>query len=293
MTAACLSDGCGDARYLSVPQRSGDRVDRGLVEHLAIAAHHARQPLAGQLSCHRAPVGRGNRVVPRRELAPPDVDVAREGEPLRRHTGWPPAERDGGSDGLRRRAQYARVHELLLTQPFRVRAADGGGDAAHDRDDIGRGRPDVDQNAVWVAAGHEARRGRPVRGRHGERIAARLIRRAPTTVHRVDTHPSVRKRLRHGVEHERDAVALRAEQLRQLGGHGDAMRIARPRAELSPEAVEQRRERGRVALDLVRHGPGGQDAGPRRSRCLRVHAADVPAEHLLHTRGLPRALPCA
>src|SRR5439155_5358208 len=97
-TAARVSDGCGDARYLSVPQRGGDRVDRGLVEHVAIAAHHARQPLAGQLSCHRAPVGRGNRVVPRRELAPPDVDVAREGEPLRRHTGWPPAERDGGSD---------------------------------------------------------------------------------------------------------------------------------------------------------------------------------------------------
>src|SRR2546422_4161278 len=47
---------------------------------------------------------------------------ARESESLRRHTGRPPAERDGGSDGLRRRAQCARVHELLLTQPLGVRS---------------------------------------------------------------------------------------------------------------------------------------------------------------------------
>src|SRR5439155_14729391 len=48
-----------------------------------------------------------------------------------------------------------------------------------------------------------------------------------------------------------------------------------------------------VALDLVRHRPDGDDAAPCDARRLGVHAADVPAQHPLHTPGRQETLSCA
>src|SRR5207245_11188780 len=61
------SDGLGDTGHLGVPQRIRDRVDRGLVEDLPIAAHHARQPLSGELASDGSPVGGGDREILRSE----------------------------------------------------------------------------------------------------------------------------------------------------------------------------------------------------------------------------------
>ncbi|OLD02978.1 MAG: hypothetical protein AUI99_05265 [Gemmatimonadetes bacterium 13_1_40CM_3_69_22] len=289
---AHAGDRLGDAGNLRVAQRVGDRADRCVIEHFAIGAHDPGEPLPRQRSRGGAPVRRGDRVLRRRELTPPEVNIARERERFRRHAAGPSPERNAGCDSLRRRAQGSRVDQLALAQPLGIGATDRRGRALHDRNDVGGGGAHVDQDAIGEAAGHEARRRGPVGGRHGERVAARLVRGAPAPVDRVHAHQSVRKGLRHGLEDERHTLALGAKQLRQLGGHGHRVGVAGLRAELPRETVEQRRERGGIALNLVRHHPRGGDAGARRTGHFRVDATDVPAEHALHTPRVRGTLAC-
>jgi hypothetical protein len=243
--------GVGHGRRLRVGERVGDRPDRGVVEHLAVGAHHARQPLAGELARGGPAVGRGHAVVLGGQVAAPHVHVAGEREPLGRHPRQLPAERDAAGDRLRRGAHGARVHELPARQSLGVGAPAGRERAADDGHDVGGGRAGVEQQRVGVLAGDEPGGGRPVRRRHGQRLGTRRPEAEEAAVHRVHARGGRRQRRLDRVEHERHAVALRAEHLRELGGHRDRVPVAGAGADDLGHRAQHGGERPGRALHLV------------------------------------------
>ena len=267
---------------LSVPQRVRDGVDAIVIEHLAIGAHHAHEPLAGEGARGGTTVGRGNRVILRGQLAAPQMDIAGERKPFGRDAGRATADRHGRRDRLGRRAQRSRVNQLTLAQAFGVIHARGPRHAARDGNDVRRGRAHVDEHAIGNQARHEERGRDPVRRGDRMRLAPGLGEREPARIHRPHPHALLHEGRGHGVEHKPHTLPLGAEQLRQLGRHRDGVRVARRGADVARQAAQQRRERGGITLQLVRRRPRRHHPPLRHTRALGVHSADVPAEDPRH-----------
>jgi hypothetical protein len=219
------------------------------------------------------------------------MHVRRDRESLGRDARGAAVELDHRRDRLDRGAQRAGIDELPLPQPLGVRAAPRDDLTAHDGDDVrGRGA-DVHEHAVGVRAGHEARRRRPVRPRHGERLATRDVAGDKTPVHGVDTDAGARERGVHGVEQERHPVTLGAKHLRELGRHRHGVNVRGLRFRGAGELAEQGREPGAIPLDGERAHPARDHVGAHDARHLRVHPTDVPPDDRSH-RSAGRAAPC-
>ena len=282
----------GDAVRLRVRDPSGNRVDRGVVQHLPVGADDAREPLRG-VRARRGPAVRGGTgVVLCGDRPEPQMHVRRDRESLGRDARRAVVELDHRCDRLDRRAQRAGIDELPLPQSLGVRAAARDDLAAHDGDDVRGGGADVHEHTVGVHAGHEPRRRRPVRRGHGERLAARDIAGDEASVHSVDTDAGAQERGVHGIEQERHSVTLGAKHLRKLGRHRHGVEVRGLHSNGVGELAEQRRERGALPLDGERAHADRDHTGADDARDLRVHPTDVPADDRSH-RSAVRAVPCA
>ena len=132
---------------------------------------------------------------------------------------------------------------------------------------------------IGMIEGDESRRGSPVRRSDGERLAAGIVGREKPTIHREDPGAGSWKRGAHGVEDEPDALALRPEHLRELGGHGDCVAIVGRRSNLVRERAQKWSERLGVALDLEGACAGGNQGSVDDAGHLRVDAANVPSNY--------------
>ena len=140
--------------------------------------------------------------------------------------------------------------------------------------------------------GHGMRRGRPVRRGDRERFPPRVLGREEAAVHGIDADHSGGEGGLHGIEHEGDAFPFGPEHLRQLGGHGHRVRRRGVGPDLDGECLQQRRERAGFALQLVRTPAHRQDFAARHARHFRVHATDIPADHVVHHASVTLGTAC-
>ncbi len=165
MECAHTANRVGDAFDLRFSDRVGDLRHAGVVEHLAIRADQPCEALASEFSGRWTSVRRWHRVVSRREIATPDMDVADQRESLRGQADTLAADHHVTRDRFGRRSKRSRVDEFARRKPLGIGAATRDHCSVDNRNHIRRGRADVDEHSVVISVGDECHRRGPIRRR--------------------------------------------------------------------------------------------------------------------------------
>ena len=262
---AATSSSCASATALAMPSMAA------VVQHLAVAAHDARQPLAGELARRRPAVRCGHGVVRRVELPQPHVRVADGARtPQPRPRPRPSPSGTVAHQRLHGRAHGAGVDQLPGSRAGRDRCGPARQPGRH-----ASGMMSVEVVPMSMRMRVRRSSGRPARPwppsstprpSSGPARASAGATNRPSTVYTRQRIAG--ERLGQRVEHEGHPLALGAERLGQLGRHRDRVRPVRPGADGRREGRECRRP--------ARPGRAGSRRRSRRCGCaVDRHASDV------------------
>ncbi len=181
-----------------------------------------------------------------------------------------------------RRSKRPGVDQLAAEQSLRIGASLRHHLAVHDRDEIRRSGPHIQENTGRDRSSHQPGRSRPVGCADRQWQRSGLPRCDKSAFHRIDMRAAARESGLERVQNESNALTLGTERLRELRGHGDRMQITGSAADRPCSLGQCGNEAGGVMLQFEGQACTADAGaiGPGFEAChLGVDATYVPAEN--------------
>ncbi len=278
-----LGDSRSDLRHLTIGDRVGGRAPVLQRRIQPVAAEAAGETLQAFFQRGATAVGGDVLIHILRQLARDAAYIRHGGEASGGEAMRMTVQGRLVGDGRDVRAREAGVDELAGGQALAVGEPARDGAAADDGNDVGGGRPHVDQKGVAEVARNDRGGGEKVGRGDGDGIDVRFLRAAETARAHPDGDVGAQDELQAVDQGEHAGLAV-GEDLAQLAGHGGGMvlgaraqRTRRSKGRIEPvEALPQR------ARDLL-HRKNARTLGKRH---LEVGSPHIIASRDAHLRSL-------